>query len=167
MPVPVVNLKPALEATEPQWRARLEEMFARMHFILGEQVAAFEKEFAAATGAAFAVGAGNGTDALALCLRDAGLANSGHEVLTSALTAPFTAVAIQAAQSRPEGAEHILYWHALALAAADRIAAAKAALERAASEIAAKAARLRDPALKAAYLSSKTARAVAAALGRD
>lgn len=105
MPIPVVNLKPALEATAAQWRARLDEMFARMRFILGEEVAAFEKEFAAATGARFAVGVGNGTAALELCLRDAGLANSGRDVLTTALTAPFTGIGILAAGCRPRFAD--------------------------------------------------------------
>ena len=59
------------------------------------------------------------------------------------------------------------YWHALTLAGGGQVAAARAALERAEAEIATKAARLRDPALRASYLASKTARAVAAALGRD
>ncbi len=96
-----------------------------------------------------------------------GLALSRMGDHTGAIAATTEAVAIQAAQSRPEGAEHVLHWHALTLAAAGRIPAARAAWERAATEIAAKSARLRDPALRASYLTSKTARAVAAALGRD
>lgn len=105
MPVPVVNLRPVLEAAEPAWRARLEELFARGHFILGEQVAAFEREFAAALGARFAVGVGTGTAALELCLREAGLSGTGAEVLTSPLTAPFTGLAILAAGCRPRWAD--------------------------------------------------------------
>ncbi|MEK7406203.1 MAG: DegT/DnrJ/EryC1/StrS family aminotransferase [Acidobacteriota bacterium] len=103
MKVPFVNLKPALEATAPQWRARLDELFTRMHFILGEQVAAFEREFATYLGARFAVGVGSGTSALELCLRDLGAA--GREVITSPLTAPFTGLAILAAGATPRFAD--------------------------------------------------------------
>ena len=96
-----------------------------------------------------------------------GLALSRRGEHDAAIAATTEAVELQARQARPEGAEHILYWHALALAGAGKINAARAALERAATEINLKATRLRDPALRASYLGSKTARAVAAALGRD
>ena len=85
----------------------------------------------------------------------------------AALAATAEAVALQEQQARPEGAEFIWYWRALTLAQAGQVAAARTAFERAAAEIATKAARLRDPALRAAYLGAKTARAVHAALGRD
>ena len=96
-----------------------------------------------------------------------GLALSRLGEHAAAIAATTEAVELQARQVRPEGAEQILYWHALALAGAGNVSAARAALERAAAEISTKAARLRDPALRASYLGSKTARAVAAALGRD
>ncbi len=105
MYVPFVNLKPALEATAPQWRARLDELFTRMHFILGEQVAAFEREFAAHLGARHAVGVGTGTAALELCLREAGVNGRRQEVITSPLTAPFTGLAILAAGATPRFAD--------------------------------------------------------------
>jgi len=105
MRIPFVNLKPALAATEAAWRAHLEEMFARSQFILGEQVVAFEREFAQAMGARFAVGVGTGTAALELCLRDAGLRRPRCEVITSPLTAPFTALAIFAAGAVPRFAD--------------------------------------------------------------
>jgi dTDP-4-amino-4,6-dideoxygalactose transaminase len=94
MSIPAVNLKPCLEATEAAWRARLDELFTRMHFILGEQVAAFEREFAHAFRATHAITVGNGTAAIELCLRDAGITKPSQEVLTTALTAPFTGVGI-------------------------------------------------------------------------
>jgi dTDP-3-amino-3,4,6-trideoxy-alpha-D-glucose transaminase len=97
MRIPVTNLRPAIEAAEPAWRGHLAEMFARGQFILGEQVAAFEAELAGALGAKHAVGVGTGTAALELSLREAGLAGSRRKVLTTSLTAPFTAVAIMAA----------------------------------------------------------------------
>jgi len=94
MHIPAVNLKPCLEAAENEWRERLDELFARMHFILGEQVAAFEREFAGAVQSGEAVTVGNGTAAIELSLRDAGVGKPSQEVITTALTAPFTGVAI-------------------------------------------------------------------------
>ncbi|MDX2153324.1 MAG: DegT/DnrJ/EryC1/StrS family aminotransferase [Bryobacteraceae bacterium] len=97
MTIPAVNLKPALQATEPAWRARLDELFARMQFILGEQLACFEAEFAAAIQARCAVGVGSGTSAIEIALRHAGITSHRQEVLTTPLTAPFTGVGILAA----------------------------------------------------------------------
>ena len=97
MKIPVANLRPALEAARADCRACLDQMFERSQFILGEQVAAFEREFAAHLGARYAVGVGTGTAAIELSLRDAGVNSRGQEVITSALTAPFTGVAIVAA----------------------------------------------------------------------
>jgi tetratricopeptide (TPR) repeat protein len=77
------------------------------------------------------------------------------------------AVELQATHTRPEGAEQVLHWHALVLAAAGRPGEAHLILRRAAAEIEAKAARLRDPDLRAIYLGSKTPKAIRAALGQD
>jgi len=105
MIVPMVNLKPALAATEPQWRERLDHLLCRAQFILGEQVSAFEQEFAAYHGARFAVGVGSGTDGLTLCLRAAGVSSQKQEVILPALTSPFTAQAVIAAGARPRFAD--------------------------------------------------------------
>lgn len=105
MRIPAVDLRPALEETRAAWQTRMEEVFARMNFILGEQGAAFEAEFAEAMGASHAVSCGNGTAAIELCLRDAGITAARQEVLTTPLTAPFTAVGIAAAGARPRFAD--------------------------------------------------------------
>ncbi len=105
MNIPMVDLRPMLAATEPAWRANLARLFDRMQFILGEQVAAFEEELAAAWGARFAVAVGSGTTALELSLRAVGLGESGREVLLPALTSPFTAQAVLAAGCRPRFAD--------------------------------------------------------------
>ncbi len=97
MRIPAANLKPSLEATRAVWRANLEALDRKSHYILGEQVASLEREFAAALGARFAVGVGTGTAALELCLRDAGVTGRTQEVITSALTSPFTGMAILSA----------------------------------------------------------------------
>ena len=69
-------------------------------FVLGPEVEAFEQEFAAASGAPHAIGVGNGTDALALILRALGI-GPGDEVITTPLSAAYTAIAIVMAGARP------------------------------------------------------------------
>jgi dTDP-4-amino-4,6-dideoxygalactose transaminase len=96
-------LRPLIQATAKDWRANLRRLFARSHFILGEELRAFETEFAAALGGKFSVGVANGTAAIELCLRDAGV--SSGEVITSALTAPFSGVGIRAAGAFPRFAD--------------------------------------------------------------
>jgi dTDP-4-amino-4,6-dideoxygalactose transaminase len=62
-------------------------------FILGEQVEAFENEFAAFCGAKHALGVASGTDALFLTLKAAGI-GAGDEVITVSNTFAATALAI-------------------------------------------------------------------------
>jgi dTDP-4-amino-4,6-dideoxygalactose transaminase len=69
-------------------------------FVLGPELEAFEHEFAAASGAAFAIGVGNGTDALALILRALDI-GPGDEVITTPLSAAYTSLAIIMAGARP------------------------------------------------------------------
>jgi dTDP-4-amino-4,6-dideoxygalactose transaminase len=101
----MVNLRLLLAAAEPQWRLHLQQMFDRSHFILGEQVEAFERELASAFGAKFAVGVGSGTSAIELGLRAAGLGETGADILVPALTSPFTAQAVLAAGCKPRFAD--------------------------------------------------------------
>jgi len=100
MKIPIINFQPLLEATEREWREYLREFFDRRQFILGPQVAAFEKELAATFQAREVVGVGSGTAAIELCLREAGIDSPKQEVLTSALTAPFTGIGIVTAGCR-------------------------------------------------------------------
>jgi dTDP-3-amino-3,4,6-trideoxy-alpha-D-glucose transaminase len=81
-------------------RMAIERVCARGWFVLGPEVEAFESEFAEASGARFAVGVGNGTDAIALLLRAAGV-GPGDDVIVPAMTAAFTALAVIAAGARP------------------------------------------------------------------
>ncbi len=97
MRIPPVNFSPLLLETEAAWRGHLSELFEQPRFILGPQLAAFEREWAAHTGAKWAVGVGNGTDAIQLSLRDAGVTSPRQQVLTTALTAPFTGIGIVSA----------------------------------------------------------------------
>jgi dTDP-4-amino-4,6-dideoxygalactose transaminase len=69
-------------------------------YILGPAVTVFEDAFAAYTGAGYCVGVNSGTDALALCLRALGI-GAGDEVITTALTASATALAILQCGAKP------------------------------------------------------------------
>ncbi|MGE3179251.1 MAG: DegT/DnrJ/EryC1/StrS family aminotransferase, partial [Vicinamibacterales bacterium] len=53
----------------PAVREAIARVVASGWYVLGPEVEAFEHEFAAASGAAHAVGVGTGTDAIALILR--------------------------------------------------------------------------------------------------
>ncbi|HET9493712.1 MAG TPA: DegT/DnrJ/EryC1/StrS family aminotransferase, partial [Chloroflexia bacterium] len=76
----------------------------KSYFILGENVAAFEREFAEYCGTRHAVGVGNGTDAIHLACRAVG-AGPGDEVLTSPHTATFTALGISMTGAVPSFAD--------------------------------------------------------------
>ena len=69
-------------------------------YILGAQVTAFEREFAAYLGARHALGVGSGTDALHLALRACGL-GAGLPVFTVAHTAVATVAAVELCGATP------------------------------------------------------------------
>src|SRR4051794_12779917 len=69
-------------------------------YILGQELRAFEAEFAAWLGTASAIGCGNGTDALALALRALGI-GPGMSVATVSHTAVATVAAIEMAGATP------------------------------------------------------------------
>ena len=81
-------------------RGAIDRVIARGWFVLGPEVEAFEHEFAAASGAAHAVGVGTGTDAIALTLRALGI-GAGDEVITTPLSAAYSALAVMMAGARP------------------------------------------------------------------
>lgn len=81
-------------------RAAIDRVIASGWFVLGPEVDAFENEFAAACGAAHAVGVGTGTDAITLILRALDI-GPGDEVITAPLSAAYSALAIMMAGARP------------------------------------------------------------------
>jgi len=93
-----LSLRPGDDA--PEIRRAVDRVIDRGWFVLGPEVEAFEHEFAAASGAPYAVGVGSGTDAIALTLRALGVGPS-DEVITTPLSAAFTALAIVMAGARP------------------------------------------------------------------
>jgi dTDP-3-amino-3,4,6-trideoxy-alpha-D-glucose transaminase len=84
----------------PDVRAAIARVLESGSFVLGPEVAAFEKEFAAAAGAAHAIGVGSGTDAIAIVLRALGV-GPGDEVITTPISAAFTALAVLMVGARP------------------------------------------------------------------
>lgn len=69
-------------------------------FVLGPEVDSFETEFAAATATGHTVAVASGTDALTLILRGLGI-GPGDEVITTALSAVYTAQAVMMTGARP------------------------------------------------------------------
>ena len=96
--IPFMSFAPGPDAAAV--RQAIDRVIERGWFILGPEVEAFEREFAAASGAAHAVGVGTGTDALALALRAMGI-GPGDEVITSPLSAAYSAFAIMMAGATP------------------------------------------------------------------
>ena len=96
--IPFLQLRPGEDATDVQ--AAIARVVERGWFVLGPELDAFEKAFAHDTGAAHTIGVGTGTDAIALALRALGI-GAGDEVITSPVSAAFSALAIMMAGARP------------------------------------------------------------------
>jgi dTDP-4-amino-4,6-dideoxygalactose transaminase len=69
-------------------------------YVLGQEVDAFEQEFARYLGVRYAIGVGSGTDALHVALRACGI-GPGHTVITVSHTAVATVAAIELAGATP------------------------------------------------------------------
>ena len=78
----------------------IDRVLERGTYILGEEVAAFEREFASYIGVGFGIGVGSGTEALHLALLTCGI-GEGDEVVTVSHTAVATAAAIELAGAKP------------------------------------------------------------------
>jgi dTDP-4-amino-4,6-dideoxygalactose transaminase len=98
--IPFIALTRQYASIKDEVDAAIGRVLARGWFILGEEVAAFEEEFAAYVGARYAVGVGSGTEALHLALWACGLGQDA-EVITVSHTAVATVAAIELAGARP------------------------------------------------------------------
>jgi dTDP-4-amino-4,6-dideoxygalactose transaminase len=96
--IPFLSLRPGDDASLV--RRAIDRVVERGWFILGPELEALERELAQASGTAAAVGVNTGTDALALLLRAMGI-GPGDEVITSPLSAAYSALAIMMAGARP------------------------------------------------------------------
>ena len=98
--IPILDLSAQNEALRSQLDLAIARVIDNSSYILGEEVAAFENEFAAYTGTRHCVAVANGTDALALSLRAIGV-SPGDEVITTSHSASATAAAIQQIGAQP------------------------------------------------------------------
>ena len=98
--VPLLDLGRQYAAIREDILAAVERVCSSQHFILGAEVEALERELAAFTGAAHAVGCASGTDALWLALTAVGV-QPGDTVITTAFSFFASASAIVRAGGRP------------------------------------------------------------------
>jgi dTDP-4-amino-4,6-dideoxygalactose transaminase len=83
--IPLLDLAAQYRELKPEIDAAIARVFESSQFILGDETAAFEEEFAAYCGVPYALGVNSGTSALHLALLAAGI-GPGDEVIT----VPFT-----------------------------------------------------------------------------
>ncbi len=98
--VPLLDLKAQYAQFRSEVLAAIESVCDSQHFILGENVRAFESQSAEYCRTAHAVGVSSGTDALLLALMALGI-GAGDEVITSPFTFFATAGTIARTGARP------------------------------------------------------------------
>lgn len=98
--IPISDTKIQYYRHKTELDSAIQRVLERSWFILGEEGAAFEQEFAAFLGAKFAVGVANGTDAIQLGLMACGV-GPGDEVITTPHTALFSLLAITQTGATP------------------------------------------------------------------
>src|SRR5438477_5424265 len=100
MQVPLLDLKAHHEPMREELLAAIREVIDSSAFAGGPFVARFEQDFAAYCGAPYALGVGNGTDALWLTMLALGI-GLGDEVITVPMTFMATAEAISFCGAKP------------------------------------------------------------------
>lgn len=98
--IPTFELNSQFRNLKSEMMAKLEAVLDRGQFILGQEVAAFEQEFATWNGSKHAIGVANGTDALQLALRAIEV-RPGDEVICPTFTYVATASAISFTGAKP------------------------------------------------------------------
>jgi dTDP-4-amino-4,6-dideoxygalactose transaminase len=98
--VPINDLKRWSIRHAPALRRAFDSVVQRGWYVLGPEVEAFEQEFADYCGVRHAIGVANGTDALELALRAAGI-QAGDGVLTVANAGLYASIAILSAGAKP------------------------------------------------------------------
>jgi dTDP-3-amino-3,4,6-trideoxy-alpha-D-glucose transaminase len=98
--VPLFDTSTALAPLREELRAAIARVLDSERYILGPEVEAFEREFAAYCGARHAVGVANGTEAITIALRAMGV-GAGDEVVVPSFTFYASAEAIPPTGARP------------------------------------------------------------------
>jgi len=93
MTIPLADLQAQYQSIKAEIDRTVLEVLVSSRFVKGPYVKAFEEQFAAFTGASYAVGVANGTDAIALALQAVGV-EPGDEVVLPANTFQATAEAV-------------------------------------------------------------------------
>ena len=100
MTVPLFDTTAPLEPLHDDIRSAIDRVLDSARYILGPEVDAFEREFAAYCGAAHGIGVANGTDALTIALRALGV-GPGDEVVVPSFTFYASAEAIPPTGATP------------------------------------------------------------------
>ncbi|MCI7040917.1 MAG: DegT/DnrJ/EryC1/StrS family aminotransferase [Lachnospiraceae bacterium] len=100
MRIPFVSFEKMHNEIETDVLTKYTEIYHNNQYILGNEVAEFEKEFATFCGTKYCVGCGNGLEALLLILRAYGIGN-GDEVIIPSNTFIATALAVSYAGAQP------------------------------------------------------------------
>ncbi len=100
MSIPLFDTATPLAPLRAAIGARVSEVLDHARFILGPEVAAFEREFANYLGVRHVIGVANGTDAITIALRALGV-QAGDEVVVPSFTFYATAEAVVNAGARP------------------------------------------------------------------
>jgi dTDP-4-amino-4,6-dideoxygalactose transaminase len=98
--VPFLDLPLQIRNLRSEVDKAIETVLSHGNFVLGKEVGAFEREWAAFCNVPHAIGVGSGTDALLMILRALGI-GPGDEVITVANTFIATAEAISFAGAKP------------------------------------------------------------------
>ena len=98
--IPFLDLKAQYHSIKPEIDAAVFKILESSQFVLGEEVAGFEREFAAYCGAKHGIAVNSGTSALHLALIAAGI-GPGDEVITIPFTFVATVSAICYTGARP------------------------------------------------------------------
>ncbi len=99
-PVPFVDLRAQYASIREEVHQAMDRVLQRTDFILGQDVEAFEEEFAAYCGARYGIGVDSGTSALELILRAYDL-GPGDEIIAPANTFIATVLAISYVGATP------------------------------------------------------------------
>jgi dTDP-4-amino-4,6-dideoxygalactose transaminase len=100
MTMPLFDTSTPRVGLHEKLRAAVNRVLASERYILGPEVDAFEREFAAYCGASYGVGVANGTDAITIALRAMGV-GPGDEVVVPSFTFYASAEAIPPTGAKP------------------------------------------------------------------
>lgn len=100
MKVPFLDVKASYEEIAPELDAATHRVVSSGWYLLGDEITAFEREYADYVGAKYCVGLGNGLDALHLGLRALGV-GAGDEVIVPSNTYIATWLAVSYAGAIP------------------------------------------------------------------